>query len=213
LLQLHRLSATDPILASEMQLISLSFADHQMETLTLPAKALPDAQAATDLLALTNLGPGQQPGRLLSPIAAAISIDGTVLVLEQGNSRIQAFDANANPVPYFINQSIPYYLPLRSGASLQYLDIAVEYTGLIYVLSVDQSSGASVYRMDIYNPKQSGSSPVTGKSGVNAGRLTVDLWRNVYSLNFEVMQLNGVYPSLTEPSVSLWAPCVSGQSC
>jgi hypothetical protein len=42
---------------------------------------------------------------------------------------------------------------------------------------------------------------------MNAARLTVDFWRNVYTLNYDVLRLpGGAFPGLTEPSVSLWTP-------
>ena len=49
---------------------------------------------------------------------------------------------------------------------------------------------------------------------VDAARLTVDFWRNVYKLNDEVLRLpNGSAAGLTEPSASLWTPSDGGQSC
>ena len=38
-------------------------------------------------------------------------------------------------------------------------------------------------------------------------RLTVDFWRNVYTLNYEPLRLpSGAFPAITEPSVSFWLP-------
>jgi hypothetical protein len=195
------------------RLVSISAADHQMETLKLPGAGLPDDQAGLRLLARRHGGPGSQPGLLSAPTAAAISPEGVVLVLEQGNSRIQALDAGANPLPYFKQQQQPYFLNLTATASgdVQYLDLAVEYTGFLYVLSVNNATGQ--YRMDIYHPGQAGTAPITTIVDVNAGRLAVDFWRNVYTLNFEVLQFNGAVPAVTEPSVSLWTPCSAGQTC
>ena len=195
------------------RLVSISAADHQMEILKLADAALPDEQAARQLLARRHAGPGSQPGLLSAPTAAAISADGIVLVLEQGNHRIQALDVGANPVPYFKQQNQPYFLTLTATASgdEQYLDLAVEYTGFLYVLSLNQATRR--YRMDIYHPDQTGTAPISTTFDVNAGRLAVDFWRNVYTLNFEVLQFNGAVPAVTEPSVSLWTPCNSGQSC
>jgi hypothetical protein len=39
---------------------------------------------------------------------------------------------------------------------------------------------------------------------VNAGALSLDFWRNVYTLNYEALVWNGI----TSPSVSLWIPSV-----
>ena len=62
--------------------------------------------------------------------------------------------------------------------------------------------------------KGSGNQPIATTLDVNAARLTVDFWRNVYTLNYEVLRLpNGNAAGLTEPSVSLWTPCDQGQTC
>lgn len=197
------------------RLVSVSATDHQMETLKVAPAPMSDDQAALHLVARRHLGQGSQPGRLQSPAAAAISPDGVVLVLEQGNNRIQALDVGANPVRYFRRQDTPYFLNLTAtaGGNTVYLDLAIEYTGFLYVLSVDQGQTSSVYRLDIYHPQQAGTTPISTTMNVNAGRLTVDFWRNVYTLNYEVMQFNGTYPAVTEPSVSLWTPCNVGQTC
>ncbi|RJO63238.1 MAG: hypothetical protein C4523_20945 [Myxococcales bacterium] len=82
-----------------------------------------------------------------------------------------------------------------------YLDIGVEHKGYIYVLSYgDDGDSASDYRMDIYQPNGQW---LVRTTDIPAGRLTVDLWRNVYTLNYELL----VGPdSRTEPSVSEWIP-------
>ena len=95
------------------------------------------------------------------------------------------------------------YLPATEGAT--YLDLAVEFTGYIYVLS--SSSNPLIFRLDIYHPAQSDTQPICTTVGMNAARLTVDFWRNVYTLNYEVLKLpSGEIPSRTEPSVSFWVP-------
>src|SRR6185437_8757087 len=50
--------------------------------------------------------------------------------------------------------------------------------------------------------------PITTTMGFNAAKVTVDYWRNVYSLNYEVLMINGAIPpsGITEPSVSQWLP-------
>jgi len=58
---------------------------------------------------------------------------------------------------------------------------------------------AGDYRLDIYNPD---GSFLTQVAGLAAARLQVDLWRNVFTLNYEIVQGSG----RTEPSLSLWIP-------
>jgi hypothetical protein len=101
-------------------------------------------------------------------------------------------------------QQLISYMPLRDArkSNVRYLDIAVEPKGYIYVLFVDQSSGSPVFSLDIYNPD---GSALLGKpqTGVNAARLTVDEWRSLFTLNYNVVLGPN---SRTEPGVSEWMP-------
>lgn len=186
------------------KLVSVNTQTSLIETHQPPAAGLADADAADKLQARLHAGLGTRPGRLGSPCAAAISPDGVVIILEQDNNRIQAFDTGANPVKYFTKQQKPYFLSLDATADPDtlYLDLAVEFTGFIYVLSVNNN----LYRLDIYHPTQSDSQPISTTQGVNVARLAVDFWRNVYTLNYEVLRSpNGN----VEPTVSLWTPTLS----
>jgi hypothetical protein len=199
-------------------LVSINSANHTIETLRIPPAAKADADAAVQLLAQIKCGRGSRPGLIDTPVAAAVGPNGVILVLEAGNNRIQAFDLGCNPVRHFNKQTGPKssHYSLRLGGTdpqnLQYLDLAVEYTGFLYVLSYNLTSFA--YRLDIYHPDQADSTPIATTPNVNAARLTVDFWRSVYTLNYEVLQLpGGAAAGLTEPSVSLWTPCDVGQTC
>jgi hypothetical protein len=150
---------------------------------------------------------------MTGPTVATIAPDGTILVLEAGNptakptpipSRLQAFNLGANAIPFFTKQPDPYFLTLTATPNdqWQYLDIAAEYSGLLYVLSYNENT--FLYRLDIYDPTQAGTTPIATTQHFNAAKLTVDFWRNVYTLNYEVLQLPE--PGITEPTVSLWVP-------
>jgi len=186
--------------------ITINTALSRMESLKLPAAPVSDREAAVSLLANLHAGQGKRPGLLNGPTAATITSDGVILILEGGNNRIHAVDASGNPIRHFSNQPEPYFLNLSAtgGADTLYLDIAVEFSGFIYVLS----SANSVYRLDIYKPDQSGTDPFCTTMGVNAAKVTVDYWRNVYSLNYEVLMVNNALPpsGITEPSISQWVP-------
>jgi len=189
------------------KLVSINMAENRIETLRIPGAAMTDNDAGVHLLAQTYSGQGSRPGLIDAPAAAAISPDGVVLLLEQNNNRIQAFDTGANPVKFFAKQPRPYFLDLEAtaGGDTVYLDLAVEFTGYLYVLSYNQSS--NLYRLDIYHPGQSSTAPISTTRSFSAARLTVDFWRNVYALNYELLQLpNGTVPSIAEPSVSMWIP-------
>ena len=200
-------------------LISINSVNHKIETHQIPKAALADSNAKVMLLAQVRSGKGSRPGLLDSPVAAAVSADGHILILEAGNNRIHALDLGANPVPYFKQQPAAYFLTLDQtppSQNWQHLDMAVEYTGFIYVLSY--RTDTFEYQMNIYHPDQAGTSPIGSTPTVmNAARLTVDFWRSVYSLNYEVIPRlnpsNTTPPPVTEPSVSLWTPCNVGQTC
>src|SRR5262249_15940105 len=129
-------------------------------------------------------------------------------------SRIQAFNLGANAIPFFTKQPDPHFLTLTATTNdqgWQYLDIAAEYSGFLCVLSYNENT--FLYRMDIYHPTQPHTTPIPTTQPINAAKLTVDFWRNVYTLNYEVLQLPG--PGITEPTVSLWVPTDSctGANC
>lgn len=189
------------------QVVSINSAYHKFETLRLPAAAVADDQAARTLLAQTHSGFGSRPGLMKVPVAAAITSDGAILVLESSalNNRLQAFDLGGNPLPLFSQQAEPHFLSLPVTQGAEYLDLAVEFTGYVYVLSKDSNGN---HRLDIYHPEQTGTQPICTTTGINAARLAVDLWRSVYTLNYELLTLagNGDVPQRSEPSVSLWVP-------
>jgi hypothetical protein len=203
---IFNLPPDDLLLHPAGTVITINTALSRMESLKLPAKSVSDKEAAVSLLANLHAGQGSRPGLLNGPTAATITSDGVILILEAVNNRVHAVDASGNPIRHFSKQPEPYFLELSAtgGADTLYLDIAVEFSGFIYVLS----SSNSVYRLDIYKPDQSGTAPFCTTMGLNAAKVTVDYWRNVYSLNYEVLMVNGALPAsgITEPSVSQWIP-------
>jgi hypothetical protein len=196
----------DILLHPSGAIITINTVLSRMESLKLPASSVSDAQAAINLQANLHGGLGSRPGLFSAPTVATITAEGVILIVESGNNRIHAVDASGNPVRHFTSQTEPYFLALAAtaGNDTQYLDIAAEYSGLIYVLSFSNS----VYRLDIYAPDATGTSPLSTTLGFNAAKVTVDYWRNVYSLNYEVLSVNGAIPpsGVTEPSVSQWIP-------
>jgi hypothetical protein len=186
------------LLHPQGKIISLNKSYSKMEVLDLPGGPIQDASAPTSRV---YSGAGSQPGRMNTPLLAAISPQGNVLVLEQGNNRVQAFDIHANPTPQFANSA--YFFSLTDTPTA-YLDLSVEYTGYMFVLSYVQSGGSYQYRLDIYNPD---GSPLTRNTGIYAAKLAVDYWRNVYTLNYSALtNSDGTAAPITEPSVSQWIP-------
>jgi hypothetical protein len=188
--------------------VSINNANSRLETVQLPPEAVDDSVAAQQFLARTYSGPGSRPGLMRSPLAACVTAEGAILVLEAStvNNRIQAFDLGGNPIPYFEGQEEPYFMPLPATKGWIYLDVAAEFSDYIYVLSRRDSPQGS--RLDIYHAKQSKTDPICTTTNVNAAKLTVDFWRSVYTLNYEPLKLPGAggFPAVTEPSVSFWLP-------
>jgi hypothetical protein len=91
-----------------------------------------------------------------------------------------------------------------------YLDLAVEMQGFIYVLSyAGQGKAVDDYKLDLYDPlghllsRTPDRAKDPNAKGVNGARLIVDMFRSMYTLNFE----HFLGPNdRTEPSVSTWLP-------
>ncbi|MEW5735362.1 MAG: twin-arginine translocation signal domain-containing protein [Thermodesulfobacteriota bacterium] len=182
------------------KLISIDSVNDKFEVLDLPETAVPDADA---ILPHVYSATGTREGLMKGPVAAGVMPHGEIVILEQKNMRLQAFDIFGNPAPIFTNNQ--YYVPLKAETlQATYLDLAVEATGFIYVLSYVVQQSQYQYRLDIYTPEGDFLSRTTG---VNADKLSLDFWRNAYTLNYQPLKLpNGNAPDITEPTVSIWIP-------
>jgi hypothetical protein len=152
-------------------------------------------------------GNGTRPGLLSDPVAVACSLD-KVLVLQQAGTgqpsgSVCAFDVKGNPVNCFAGGAPVTPLHPEGSARVVVLDLSVESKGYLYVLKyLAPASGAvlaSDYRLDLYNPDGTFLAQV---AGLAAARLQVDLWRNLFTLNYEILTGSG----RTEPSVAQWIP-------
>jgi hypothetical protein len=78
--------------------IGVSYQHDKMALLELPEAPVKDADAPQALL---FSGAGLREGLMQGPVAMTVTADGRILVLEQSNGRIQAFDTQGNPVQCF----------------------------------------------------------------------------------------------------------------
>jgi hypothetical protein len=96
---------------------------------------------------------------------------------------------------------MPLYAEGNAGVTP--LDLSVESKGYIYVLKYLPPAAGLVlpsnYWLDIYMPD---GTFLTQVQGLAAARLQVDLWRNLFTLNYEIIAGSG----RTEPSASQWIP-------
>ena len=186
--------------------VGVSTANSKIEVLSLVHGAVTDADAP---LANIYSGYGTRPGLIHIPVGVAAAPGAGVIVLEaaasdlpEAGARMQAFDFVGNPAPIFAGNSPVAPLKDEGTLSVTLLDIAVESKGFIYVLKyVNEGANISDYRLDIYNPDGSW---LNQTAGMSSACLTVDLWRSVYTLNFETIAKPG--GGRTEPSVSIWLP-------
>ena len=180
--------------------LGVSYSTHKLWILPLATAPSSDDKAPQ---AVMSAGNGRREGLLDGPRAIAVGLDGRVLVLEGVNNRIQAFDIEGKPVAYFKNpdggKKLPY-LALKDPANSTYLDLAVEAKGYLYVLRYRNDPRPENYQVDLYEPD---GTFLVSTPRVAADKLTVDLLRNMYTLNYEVILGKD---GRTEPSVSLWTP-------
>lgn len=174
------------------KLISINTARSKLEILDPLDDPVADDVAP---LATPVSGPGTREGLIQGPACIAVAPSGHILVLEQLNNRLQAFDTAGHPANAFGNSP---FLQLRAAsANARFLDISMEFMGYLYVLYRD---GNGVCQLDIYRPD---GTFLVNTPGFNAGKITLDLARSVYALNWEVLQPVG---AITEPSLSIWIP-------
>jgi hypothetical protein len=183
--------------------LGISYNRHKVFVVNLSGETTDKAAPVATMIS----GQGLRDGLIDGPEAIAVALDGRLLVLEGGNNRIQSFDLQGNPVPYFANpqkpggDKIPTMSLATTARDSHYLDLAVEAKGYIYVLAYkgDGLSPAD-YRVDIYKPD--GAFLVT-TTGVAAAKMIVDTLRSLYTLNYEVILGRDGRP---EPSISMWLP-------
>jgi len=181
--------------------VALSIATCTLQVLQIGA-LVPDASAPA---AYIYSGQGTRAGLLYDPVAVSSSLK--ILVLQTSpqypQGCIAAFDFKGNPVNRFSGNQ--WIMPRRSEgtAGVAILDLSVESKGYIFVLKYLKPQippvQASDYRLDFYSPD---GSFLTQVSGLAAACLQVDLWRNLFTLNYEIIAGTG----RTEPSVSQWIP-------
>lgn len=184
--------------------VALCQATYKLQIVKL-APAVTDAQAP---VATILSGQGTRDGLLYDPVALTCSLD-RILVLQAPSATspggcVVAFDFKGNPVYGFAGNQWSTSLHPEGTANVVLVDLSVESKGYIYVLKyLAPASGGSVldsdYRLDIYNPD---GSFLTQMSGIAAARLQVDFWRNLFTLNYEILQGS----SRTEPTVAEWIP-------
>ena len=172
----------------------------KIEVLPLAKHAVADDDAP-----LANLysGLGSRPGLIHDPAGIAVATDGTVLIIENRSetaaARVQALDYLANPVYRFGGGKSPFMMLRAEREKTTYLDIATEVGGHIYLLKyLREGLRIEDYVLEIYAPD---GAFISQSVAVNAARITVSLWREMFTANFTTLAGPG---ARTEPTVSEW---------
>lgn len=189
-------------------------------TLTKPISIVGD-ELTLDPSVVSDLAAGTVPATLAPALAARgvslstnAKVSGTVVVtVRQAGSLWTLQDVRASSsykisldpngsvldIIEFVSTTPLYDQSLNAGVT--YLGMTTELKGYIYVLSyINDGSSVTDYRLDIYEPN----GPWLARTGgVNAAKIVLDMWRNLYTLNYESFQGPG---GRTEPSVSTWIP-------
>ena len=118
--------------------------------------------------------------------------------------------STAEPTQTSIDDASSYFPLTNSGSSVTYLDMGVEAEGHIYVLYYTNNGRATTdYYLDIYTPygelllRTPDPSVTDSPQNVVAGKMAVDIWRNLYALGFgAITGPNGA----VQPQISHWHP-------
>ena len=160
-----------------------------------------------------HAGTGQRDGLLDLPVAVTCTKKGHIIVLDGGASpALRAFAVDGNPVPIFAGDTASVALPDDGGARV-HVGVAADGADYLYVLSYDDELDAASWTLDVYD--HTGAKQSTTPN-VNAGRLAVDYWQSVFTLNYDPLRDDAGAVVLdpgtkvAEPSMSAWEPAKAG---
>jgi hypothetical protein len=145
------------------------------------------------------IAPGQH--WTLYDIYAALTYD-----IRRNTSQAEQFDVTVKHSFFSVQPTDQ----TRANTTSTFLDLAVESKGFIYVLSyINDGNQPTDYYLDLYDPTGNYLSTVPDSTktstpqNIVAGKITVDKFRNLFSLNYETIANP---PAGPEPSVSHWEP-------
>jgi len=190
---------SDPALSAQIQVVTsgkawtitdprgyawrLSLGDDLISVFSVPAKATVQVQTEGQRWLLTDLLLGQS---------------------------WQFSPSTADPTKTLVDVALSYF-PLKAlSQNMTYLDMGVEAEGHVYVLShTNDGSATTDYYLDIYAPdgellsRTPDPSVTTSPQNLVAGKIAVDIWRNLYALGFGVTKGPD---GAVQPHISHWTP-------
>jgi hypothetical protein len=149
--------------------------------------------------------------------------DTQVIILQKGTSwQLKdlaggtSFLLTINGADLAVAPYLSYFVLNPFQEELTYCDLAIESKGYVYVLAYkgDAKKGTipnTAYVLDVYTPQgvhlfrspDPSKTTAANMEYVVAEKLAIDLWRNMFALNYEQIAGPG---GRTEPSVSQWSP-------
>lgn len=181
-------------------LLAVNATYNKLQILKLPANDTATVGKANAPLATPFGGTGSLPGLMNGATLVRSSLRGEIYVLEKLNRRVQAFTVNGEPRIPASWRSSAMSLD-ATGVDVDILDMGVDAAEYLYILGYSSNGfSAQDFVLDVYDN--------TGvwlfrKTGMAASRMSVDLWRNIYTVNYERLVMND---GRAEPSISLWIP-------
>lgn len=205
--------ATDVAFHPKGYLVAVS-AGGRIQIVKLADGLLDDELAPGPVLAA---GPGTREGRLHIPTKVTVTPKGTIVVLDTMPDRtneLRAFALDGQPTPIFKDPNggadKVSIVPVDTRT---YLSLSTDGAGFLYLLSsgTDDQDEAG-WRLDVIGAD---GTKLVSFPHVNAGALTVDFWRRVYTLDYRPI-LTGTPPfapdqpafrnsaQVVEPTASVW---------
>ncbi|MEF7616656.1 hypothetical protein V4F39_22270 [Aquincola sp. MAHUQ-54] len=183
------------------RVVGISKRYHKLAVLVLPNAPSADADVVNNAKVFSGRGEGSD-ALMLNPSALTIADGGAVLVLQGGAQKsVKAFDFDGKPWRFFSNGRLSTLPLVPDTAAVTWLDICIEPTNLLYVLShTGAGTQVSDYRLDVYDSNTGGH--IMRNTGIAAARMTVDKFRGLYTLNYETLKGSPI----VEPTVSVWQP-------
>ncbi|RZT97996.1 hypothetical protein [Rivibacter subsaxonicus] len=187
---------------SSPRVVGISTLAHKLAVLDLPDAPYDGDEFANNAKVMSGQGEGNDE-LLYAPSALAIADGGAILILQGGATKsVKAFDIDGKPWKFFKGETSSVLdLVAEAGLVVTWLDISIEPTNLLYVLShTGTGTQMSDFRLDIYD---SGTGQrIVRNTGIAAASIVVDRFRGLYTLNYETVKGSPV----VEPSVSVWSP-------
>jgi hypothetical protein len=181
--------------------VGISTRNHKFAVLEIPDTPYVGDDFANNAKIMSGSGESND-GLLLNPTALTIADNGAILILQGGATKsVKAFDFDGKPWKFFSNGTSSVLALAQDAPTITWLDISIDPTNLLYVLSyTGAGSQRSDYRLDVYDANTG--QHVVRNTSIAVGRMVVDKFRGLYSLNYETVKGSPV----VEPSVSVWAP-------